>query len=888
MLINFYIDYRTVYGEELTLCLHHGQTVRMNTSDGQHWHCVLQAQQLPTVVDYHYAVERGGVEVRHEWKVLPHRLELTATNASTYSVYDHWTDQPEDAYLYTSAWTECIVQCDVKPMPKSNFNRTLRLVVRAPQLRVGQRLLLVGAAPALGGWSVEHALPMVQHSMHEWAVDVSMDSLSGAATECKVVAVSNDGMSPLWETGNNRIVPLPTLSDGQVAVEHLGQAFFALPNVRLAGTLIPVFSLRTKGSFGVGDFGDLRVMVDYVAKTGQRVLQVLPICDTTHTHTWKDSYPYSCISVFALHPQFVDLRQLPPLQHTANRRRFAALQEELNALPEVDYDRVNEAKIEYLRLLFAQQGKEVLQSANCQQWMKEQAEWLVPYARFCTLRDRYHTADFGQWPATEQQWHEEQRTTLMAEGADGREEMDFWCYVQWLLHSQMQAVHQHARKCGIILKGDIPIGVGRHSCDVWMEPQYFRLNAQAGAPPDDFSVDGQNWSFPTYNWERMLADGCRWWVRRFQYMAHYFDAYRIDHVLGFFRIWEIPIACVHGLLGQFHPALSLSREEIMASGLPWLEEQFTRPFISDWVLERVFGARADEVRRRFLLHDHDDLYRLAPHCDTERKVEALFAHEDDPAELALRNGLYALINDVLFVRDVEDDQRFHPRIAAQHGFTYQALWEHDKRAFDRLYDDYFYRRNNHFWYNEAMKKLPRLVEATRMLVCAEDLGMVPDCVNWVMQELRILSLEVQSMPKDPSQRFGQLGQFPYRSVCTFSSHDMPTLRQWWDEDEARTQAYYNNELHHEGTAPHPLPFTLAAEVVQAQLNCPSMLCVLSLQDWVAADPQLRREDASAERINIPANPNHYWRYRMHLNVEDMMGEERHVQMMKRMVRNSGR
>ena len=376
----------------------------------------------------------------------------------------------------------------------------------------------------------------------------------------------------------------------------------------------------------------------------------------------------------------------------------------------------------------------------------------------------------------------------------------------------------------------------------------------------------------------MIADGCQWWVRRFQNMSQYFDAYRIDHVLGFFRIWEIPIHSVHGLLGQFQPALGLTRQEIEGYGLHWQEDLFTRPFITDWVLDRIFGDRAEMIRQTFIEPTQYGYYQMKPEFDTQRKVEAWYEQEvqkeqSEEGKVALanlRDALYALISDVLFVRDHKNPDVFHPRISVQFDFIYESLNDSDKYVFNRLYNDYFYRRNNQFWYREAMKKLPRLVNATRMLVCAEDLGMVPDCVAWVMNELRILSLELQSMPKDPTLRFGRLSRNPYRSVCTISSHDMPTLRQWWDEDWDRTQEYYNTILHRGDAAPHPLPGWLARDIISRHLTSPSMLCVIALQDWFAIDEKLRLADADAERINIPANPKHYWRYRMHVGIEDLM------------------
>jgi 4-alpha-glucanotransferase len=578
---------------------------------------------------------------------------------------------------------------------------------------------------------------------------------------------------------------------------------------------------------------------------------------------------------------------LPELKDEEQRKKFEALRRELNALPQIDYERVNQAKNEYLRLVYEQEGKQIMGSEDFKQFFADTEQWLVPYAQYSSLRDKFGTADFSQWP-DHRVWDETERKTLTTPRNKAYKEVEYWYFVQYVLSTQLHAVHKYARQHHVILKGDIPIGVNRYSCDVWMEPKYFNLNGQAGAPPDDFSVNGQNWGFPTYNWEEMIKDGCQWWVRRFQNMAKFFDAYRIDHVLGFFRIWEIPVDAVHGLLGQFQPALGMSREEIEGYGLHFLEDQFCKPFIADWVLDRVFGTRAEEVKTKYLVHSHDDIWEMKPEYDTQRKVEQAFAGVTNQDELNLRDGLYALISDVLFLRDSKDPNKFHPRISAQFDFTYEALYDIDKAAFNRLYNDYFYRRNNQFWYREAMKKLPKLVQATRMLVCAEDLGMVPDCVPWVINELRILSLEIQSMPKDPHVRFGHLSRNPYRSVCTFSTHDMATLRQWWDENYERTQDYYNSMLYREGPAPHPLPEWLARDIISRQLTSPSMLCVLSIQDWLAMYERLRLADADAERINIPANPRHYWRYRMHLNIEDLAADKAFMHNIKELLYQSGR
>ena len=809
----FHVNERTVFGEDVVLNLN-GTGYRMTTHNGELWSVAVTLKDVKAGnrLSYYYSVELDGVEVRHEWLTQAHTLNLTAGKAERYVVYDHWIGIPEDAYLYSSAFTDCINGQKPSLPAMTGYEKTVRITVRAPQLLQGQRLAIVGECEVLGKWDLNKAIPMTLHHYNEWTVDLdaSLVSLSGF----KFVALSDHGgVQPLWETGMNRSVVLPQIHQGEIVAYELDQAFFDLWNRKVAGTLVPVFSLRSRESFGVGDFGDMKKMIDFVAQSDQRVLQVLPINDTTITHTWTDSYPYSCISIFAIHPQYVNLNALPVIADETERKKFEALRQELNALPQIDYERVNNTKTAYLKAIYAQEGKKMMATPEYKRFFKEEEQWLVPYAQYSFLRDANGTADFLQWEG-HRKWNEDDRKALTNVRTKAYREVAFYYFVQYLLSRQMEEAHEYARAKGVVLKGDIPIGVNRYGCDVWMEPKYFNLNGQAGAPPDDFSADGQNWGFPTYNWDAMVADGCQWWVRRFQNMSKYFDAYRIDHVLGFFRIWEIPVPEQSGLMGQFAPALAMTEEEISGYGV--------------------------ELQESLFLHDH------------------------------------------------RDPQKWHPRIAVQFSEAFQQMPPKAQAAFNRLYDDYFYHRNNQFWYHEAMKKLPKLVQATRMLVCAEDLGMVPDCVSWVMNELRILSLELQSMPKSPNLRFGILSENPYRSVCTISSHDMPTLRQWWDEDFERTQAYYNMALCRGGEAPHPLPGWLARDIIAAHLASPSMLCILSIQDWLAIDEALRLPDQNAERINIPANPKHYWRYRMHLNIEDLILNREFTQHIKELLSNAGR
>lgn len=896
MILSFNIEYRTSWGEEIRVLGSTpelgsnmpGQAVPMHTVDGIHWTAEVEIG-LPETKEIHYSyhVYRDGQAVRNEWNSLPRVLYVSDDPAKTYRLEDSWKNLPEQQYFYTSAFTESLLAHHNRKAAPQAHRRSLILKAYAPCIDSGHVLAVCGSVDALGGWNPDKAIRMSDANFPEWQVEIDASDLAFPLEYKFVLYKKEEGRVVAWENNPNRYLADPKLGDAETLVVGDRYVYFSLPVWKGAGTAIPVFSLRSEGSFGVGDFGDLTKMIDWAVKTHQKAVQILPINDTTMTHSWTDSYPYSSISIYAFHPMYTDLRQLGALNDREKMEQFEQRRQELNALPAIDYEAVNKAKWEYFRLIFAQEGEAVLASEDFRAFFEANKEWLQPYAVFNYLRDAYRTPNFREWPRYSA-YHQEDIDALCNPQSADYPHIAIYYYIQYQLHRQLLAATRHARANGVVLKGDIPIGISRNSVEAWKEPHYFNLNGQAGAPPDDFSANGQNWGFPTYNWDVMEQDGYAWWRKRFRKMSEYFDAYRIDHILGFFRIWEIPMNAVHGLLGQFVPALPMTREEIESYGLGFRPE-FLKPYIHEYFLGQMFGPHTDYVKQTFIEPtDTWEVYRMRPEFDTQRKVEAYFDGKTDDDSVWIRDGLYALISDVLFVPDRNDPSKYHPRIGVQHDYIYRSLNDWEKAAFNRLYDHYYYHRHNDFWGQQAMKKLPQLTQSTRMLVCGEDLGMIPACVAWVMNELRILSLEIQRMPKDPSQEFGHPEWYPYRSVCTISTHDMSTLRGWWEEDAQQTQRYYNHALGHYGTAPAAATPELCEQVVRAHLTSNSMLSILSFQDWMSVDGQLRNPNVAEERINVPANPRHYWRYRMHLTLEQLMAADDLNNKIRQMIADSGR
>ena len=817
MTLNLRLEYMTAYGEELYVVVEapRAKAYPMHYVGDGVWEASLKVA-AENKLAYSYEVRRGNGIVRKEWGSRP-SIALDK-KAGTVRVLDHWHDMPSDRSFHSSMFTDGVFR---RPKAKKAQPAAEGYVVFRADIatvRSSQRVVMVGDGKALGNWDVAKGVAMSDGDAPIWSARIKAPKSAFAYKFVIVDDASGDVVA--WQSGENYYFN-EMVQEGEALVTEGLRPHFDMAAWRGAGVAIPVFSLRSNESFGVGEFNDIRLMVDWAAATGQSIIQILPINDTTMTHTWQDSYPYNANSTFALHPQFLHLEHVGVLKDKEAMARFEALGKELNALPMVDYERVNQAKHEYLHLIYAQDGKKTLASKEFKAFFAANEEWLRPYAIFSALRDEKGTPDFSKWGALAK-YTKAKAAKYEKEHYD---EVAYNYFVQYHLSKQLREVRDYAHAHGVVLKGDIPIGISRTSVDAWVYPELFNMDSSAGAPPDDFSVMGQNWGFPTYNWAKMAEDGYAWWKARFVKMAEYFDAYRIDHILGFFRIWEIPLDAVNALLGRFNPALPYSVDEI-----------------------RSYGFNFE--------HWHV--------------------------------GNIAETDNMLFVEDKLQQGRFHPRISAHSTDCYRWLTDDQKSAYNNLYDDFFYRRHNDFWKWEALKKLPPLTEATGMLVCGEDLGMIPDCVPSVMAGEQILSLEIQRMPKDPKVEFGSTYDYPYLSICTTGTHDMNPLRAWWEEDRGVTQRFYNQVLGAWGDAPYFCEPWICEQVISMHLKSPAMLTVLPLQDWLAMDGELRRENPHDERINVPANSRHYWRYRMHITLEELLKAERLNDMITHKIAESGR
>jgi 4-alpha-glucanotransferase len=801
------IQYKTAWGEALRMRLGK-RRIPMEYSFGGIWQTELSGRDLRDGAHYGFEVVRGEEVIRREWR--DHRYTAPAS-AKALVIRDRWHEMPGNSAFWSSAFSDVIFRRPDgasfrNPRAEQPQKGNVTIRVAAPEVRTNQCLAIVGSGKALGNWT--KPLKMSDAAFPYWEITLDLKE----AVEYKFVVLdSKSGKIDLWEEGPNHFFAEVPPEGSHLTIADLVPRFPFAP-WRGAGVAVPVFALKTKDSFGVGEFNDIKKLVDWAVLTGQNIIQLLPINDTTMTHTWQDSYPYNAVSSFALHPQFIHL----PDAGVRNDAHYRALKAELEDLKQIDYEKVNSAKLELLRKVYDTKGESIMQTQEYHDFISANAEWLMPYAAFSVLRDINGTPDFSTWGefAT-------YRARKVDEFIAGHiDEVNFYCFLQFLLDKQLHEVVHYAHIKGVALKGDLPIGVSRCSVDAWQNPHLFHMDSQAGAPPDAFSADGQNWGFPTYNWERMEEDGFAWWKARMGKMAEYFDAFRIDHILGFFRIWEIPSQYKSGLMGHFSPALPYSEDELRHNGFD-------------------------------------------PHVGSD--------------------------TDVLFVEDPRRKGYWHPRISAQYTSAYGNLADWQKARFNEIYNDFFYHRHNDFWRDSAMKKLPALLRSTGMLSCGEDLGMIPACVPDVMASQNILSLEIQRMPKDPKDDFADPSRYPYWCVCATGTHDTAPLRAWWEEDRALTDKFYHQMLGGEGDAPYFCEPWIADQILAQHLHSPAMLCILPLQDWLACDGDLRYQGNPAdERINVPAIPRFYWRYRMHLSIEQLIEAKDLNEHIKAMINGSGR
>ncbi|XP_050231099.1 4-alpha-glucanotransferase DPE2 [Mercurialis annua] len=756
-----------------------------------------------------------------------------------------------------------------------------------PNVEEETSVYLIGSTSQLGQWKAKDGLKLSYMGDSIWQADVLMP-ISDFPIKYRYCKYSNTGNISV-ETCQNREL---YLDSSKVPPRHIILSDGMLREMpwRGAGVAIPMFSVRSENDLGVGEFLDLKLLVDWAVESGFHLVQLLPINDTSVHGMWWDSYPYSSLSVFALHPLYLRVQSLSQNLPEDLKREIQEAKEQLDQ-KDVDYEATMATKLSIAKKVFAQEKDLILSSNSFQQFFSENEEWLKPYAAFCLLRDFFETSDHSQWGRFSQ-YSSEKLVKLFSKDSLHYDVICFHYYIQFHLHLQLSEAAEYARKKGVILKGDLPIGVDKNSVDTWVYPNLFRMNTSTGAPPDYFDKNGQNWGFPTYNWEEMSKDNYAWWRTRLTQMAKYFTAYRIDHILGFFRIWELPEHAMTGLIGKFRPSIPLSQEELEKDGI-WDFDRLSRPYILQEFLQEKFGASWTFIAATFLNELQKGRYEFKEDYDTEKKIASklktlaamsmLFESEDK-----IRRDLFDLLKNIVLIRDPEDARKFYPRFNLEDTSSFQDLDEHSKNVLKKLYYDYYFYRQENLWRQNAMKTLPVLLNSSDMLACGEDLGLIPACVHPVMQELGLIGLRIQRMPNESELEFGIPSRYSYMTVCAPSCHDCSTLRAWWEEDEDRRRRFFKSVVGSDAVPPSKCTSDIANFIIRQHVEAPSMWAIFPLQDLLALKGEYMTRPATEETINDPTNPKHYWRYRAHVTLESLTKDAELKSSIKGLIRASGR
>ena len=882
MKLYFTINYGTEFGKRLLLKVLDGkniQTYDLHFAENRNWKAEIDF--FSKTIEYKYLVVDENNHTIDE-EICSHKLNLV-NNFSEYNIYDVWNNKnfPEN-YLNNKILQNKLG--DFKPEKVSILKKHTHLFrIEAPLYSKDWRLVILGNSDALGNWLYDDAIKMAQTSLGVWEVAVDLQKQREFAQYKYAILDEKTGEIIAIEYGENRM----GFSNQEKEILQVQADHFFRFNIdklyKAAGVAIPVFSLRSENGFGVGEFPDVKKLADWAHKTHLSVIQILPINDTTANYSWTDSYPYAAISVYALHPQYLSIENLPYALSESLKKEYQLKKDELNAGKFVDYEQMISGKWKYIKATFEENETEILKDKDFAKFLKENTDWLIPYAAFCVLRDKNNTPNFNNWKT-----HKKYVAGKIAQIFDVKhadyDEVMLHSWVQYQLHLQLKDAVDYTHGLGISLKGDLPIGIYRYSVEAWTEPELFGMDFQAGAPPDEFSDLGQNWEFPTYNWEVMQANDYDWWKKRFNVIARYFDAMRIDHILGFFRIWRMPMSATQGLLGYFYPAVPVTFEEFLARHIPFDFDRYCKPFINDQILWDWFGYEKETIAEHFM-YSENGVYYFKPEYDTQRKLTDYF--KENPRD-GIEGKLISLAANVLFLQEYNGtDYVYHPRFNLTKTDSYKYLSDWEKKQLADLYVDYFFKRQDGLWYEKAMEKLPMLLGATDMLICGEDLGLVPDCVPVAMDKLGITALKVQRSPKEDVP-FYNPQTASYMNVVTASSHDSSTLRQWWKENRELTQLYFNKQLNQFGTAPSELLPELAEIIMKQHLHSEAMLAIFPIQEFFATDYEIVNPNADDERINNPAVFPHYWRYRMHISLEELLSKENFNQKISNFVEESKR
>ena len=630
----------------------------------------------------------------------------------------------------------------------------------------------------------------------------------------------------------------------------------------LTGISLPLSSIRTKNSIGCGEFSDLPQLAQWCAQCSLDIIQLLPVNDSGDNNS-----PYSALSAFALNPVYIRIQDIEELQQNKSLLNSISTslkthRAELNSGP-VRYQHTLAYKLELLETIFSSCSDAIATSKTLKDWIAANP-WIIQYAVYKVLKAENEQKAWFEWHDLQSPSPEDIQKRWQT--ASLQKQHFFHAWVQMLLEQQFLKAARATAELGILLKGDLPIMMSQDSADVWAHRQQFICRLRAGAPPDMFSSEGQNWGFPIYDWESMEDNSYSWWKKRLQQAEKFYHAYRIDHVLGFFRIWAIPAHNEGGSLGYFFPAAYIAQEELLHAGFPqerirWLAE----PHIPGDAIRTCLQDQTDKhVHHLFKQIGSEDLFVFSHTLPGDRYFNSLDLqnHQIDQLKKWYRDR--ALI-------EVEDDV-YSPAWNWKDCSRLQQLDEREQKAFAYIVTNHA-NRSEAIWADHGKKLLKILCDTSNMLPCAEDLGAVPDCVQPVLADLGILGLRIPRWTRQwslPDQPYIDIEEYSPLTVCAPSVHDTSTIQGWWQEDPTAVAQFWQS-LGLAQDCPTAMTAEAAKQLYERILECASRLLIFQIQDVLLLDPELTPKQPEKDRINIPGTiSDTNWSYRIPVMLDQLL------------------
>lgn len=623
------------------------------------------------------------------------------------------------------------------------------------------------------------------------------------------------------------------------------------------GTAVPVSAVHSETSLGIGEFLDLIPFGGWCKKCSLDVIQILPVNDTGFQES-----PYSALSAFALNPVYLRLSEVPGAEDYSGE--IKGFSRDRQGAERVDYRGVREFKLSILRKIYTAKSEYLITDPNFLNWLEDN-QWVRTYAVFSSLRKENEGRHWKEWDRLS----DPRSSDIEAYWSEELTETRFYAWVQFLLERQLKQVSETLASIGVALKGDIPILMQEDSADVWAHRGYFDLSLRAGAPPDMYSYEGQNWGFPVYDWNALKRDDFSWWKSRLFHARRFYNAFRIDHVLGFFRIWAIPAYEEAGGMGYFLPAARISREELEELGfdkerITWLSRAHV---YTDEITNRL-EDKADEPLPHLKRIGEEELFMFDP--DIRGSADIASLDVSDSTKEAMKDWKK---NRTLI--EIEEDV-YSPAWHFTHSRAYHTLSDGERNKLHDLIDKKE-KESEKIWERHADELLSMIRETTDMLVCAEDLGVVPQAVPKVLGKLGILSLKILFWTKDygkPGEPFLPVSLYPFLSVATLSVHDSQVFGLWWREESSEEER--KDLCRALGVAPlHSRDYTgdTARHILEGLLSAYSYLCILQIQELLVLDGKKHRP-FEEQRINIPGTVRQEnWSYRMPLSIEECMRDD---------------